>query len=1101
MGTKIDNIFIQGIKDDFYKPKIIRYNNLKTKIDQINNDISFIQKFIYDLIASYHKDEIYNEAQRYTFLCKKINEIVKQKFEITKQTNNETTDREILNFKTKLLKFISQIKDIQSDDKKKIQQAICDTIQIDDKYIENKINDILSSNIESKIDNDQKISFIQNILSNPTLINAINTKLASSVFNVSPSKMRGDINHIRGLIRDFKRYNKNIFPASSNVSLATESSFTKLLKTGGKYEIVLIKYNKLVLRKLISKIHEKGTKEWKEIQHNTFMMKLRNDISSEISYLWKIKDKFKKITTLSFWKNKFHNIVLNFKEFVKKMSISGFILGGFTLTAKFISLIGRTTISVIKNGISLLWTSLKFVKNLVVLSINVVKSVITGGIGIFKKISLFLLSPPGAYITGFIIGFFKDRIINFFSSIIKVIKGIWKWFKETVETSDTYKEWKKNRDNGKTDSFERFDILKYIEQKIFTIIDNSTKKVGEYAKIVREGGTIDTIVDKLKEKLEDDTGYGDLIQKLQLTIFETFNGWNFNTIYQKFDRINDFISQMTATDGIIQKLINFSSMKVGKTKLAKKELTGAAFSTANFIIGGIAALGGPYGWLIGGGLVALNSVIKNIVLNYMSNIPLSKSDQIDLQSELREIDSKFETDDFLTKSRDETKHELDIISARLKNGTSENQQDDQEKQKILESKLSTIEDQIKYRDRKYEAEDMGKRLQNISEFILGGANPSIILEYILNDKKIEWENHEPIENLIPEHYPDNIKKQILNVFDIKKTDVKSKLEELIYEYQFEMLSKKQFEDYFIDWYNTYNSHIVLDKTLHSYKDRVQVSIGNITDTNKNNRKENKPFSSLSRLVKLNKKQQKEKDNWDPTATYVIRDGIRTWNKKPEDPISLEFIDEFNNYREKAGYLKPEETLEQKTDNIFQELLSRNHNRWLKINEVDYNKYYGIITQNENLVRGYIKQGLRNYEGDMKGFYTYLKEKIHSIINLNGEWFRFNTYEGTTTDYTSNYKSFASSVALWLNPLLPKKMQEQTEQLVKAMESGTINDEYHDKMMKHFIELNEEYNKYNYATKLTSKINEIFSNTEGYNVRVDISNNKLEEFNATSSRGE
>ena len=177
----------------------------------------------------------------------------------------------------------------------------------------------------------------------------------------------------------------------------------------------MIKYNKLVISGFKTRVASINVSNWNQIKNNMASSMFLTKISKDIKKWWKRNTKFDNLISLTFWKKKFKGIVKNVVDYFKHGGVLNILSGAFGI----IRFIGR---GIIKTGFKLATTAIPMmfdifsgisslfgrmissVSGIVKLSINIVKNTISGAFSLFKRISLFLLSPPGAYITGFIVG-------------------------------------------------------------------------------------------------------------------------------------------------------------------------------------------------------------------------------------------------------------------------------------------------------------------------------------------------------------------------------------------------------------------------------------------------------------------------------------------------------------------------------------------------------------------------------------------------------------------------------------------------------------------------------------------------------------------------
>lgn len=1118
MADQVFNIHSPKTSHLYHSIGVSDKYSLETKIKDINQDFQSISKFVKTLIQAAHNDDRKNETQRYTELSRILKDTYNEYISQTIGQNKVSYD----SFKNKIVTYINGLHTINKSVVDNIRTQI---LSIVDDSIHEEIGINLNRDINCTFNNIDRTKILNSILSNKFLVKEFSKGIINQVF--SQTKIKSDLSYISNKISAFKSINRSIFVKSVS-SLASRSSFGKLLKDNGNFRIILIKYNKLVISGFKTRVSSINVSNWNQIKNNMASSMILTKISKDIKEWWKRNTKFVNLISLSFWKRKFKGIVKNVVDYFKHGGVLNILSGAFGI----IRFIGR---GIIKTGFKLATTAIPMmfdifsgitslfgrmissVSGIVKLSINIVKNTISGAFSLFKRISLFLLSPPGAYITGFIVGMILQKINQLFPKLIETLKDIKKWISERIDNDPLYSDFKKWLTNNESQDKSKFGFFKHIVNKSIDGIKESKKNLREYASILTDKNlTSEQKWERMKIKFwNGEDGNTNKIDKFigfekalddfyQDHIKNTFG--SFDALKIHYLELIHFFTNIAITNEAFNDIISFSNMRVGKTRFAIKSGLDYGTTMISTAIGALTmAFGGPYGAIIGQGIGAILHIANNCLQYYISRIPLSTEDTTILNAHLSEMDDYFsDIGDFgaLTKKSEQQKKKIDDLTKEInkKKDAGEDVSDLTKQLEQLNSEYSDTQARLSYKQVGENFKTIKERVDLLDYEILAGASPDDILDNVITGKRIDRSKYVSMnqifrmwnDKLLP--YND-IKTAITSVFKDKATQAKNVFYQLLQKYNYGEISLDNMRSLYELWNTKYNNDSWLEGYIKGYKDNI--SFGDITNLNKErieNRlfdpvedkiyemlgMKNRPYVDINgKIVDINIKNENNKYIKrifkGANNEYTISQGVHM--------KVLDIANEMYTELEKDGK-------EYLSTGVFSNL-SETQLQLLLIG----NKKYLLSLFVSNLLKHTDLKSI-----DHKTLLVdILKKDTPMVKYLEKQAYKMLKLKDIKIGYSKNLSTHSYEWIRKLNRLILPTSYDQSK-LIEYLMIGEIEDEkvkkeYDDTFSK-FINVQ---NDYEYEVDVSTRMNEFFSNNHMYNYNIIIPRKVDDEQNASSSR--
>lgn len=1118
MSDQVFNIHSPKTSHLYHSIGISDKYSLETKIKDINQDFQSISKFVKTLIQAVHNDDRKNETQRYTELSRILKDTYNEYISQTIGQNKVSYD----SFKNKIVTYINGLHTINKSVVDNIRTQI---LSIVDDSIHEEIGINLNRDINGTFNNIDRTKILNTILSNKFLVKEFSRGIINQVF--SQTKIKSDLSYISNKISAFKSINRSIFVKSVS-SLASRSSFGKLLKDNGNFRIILIKYNKLVISGFKTRVSSINVSNWNQIKNNMASSMFLTKISKDIKKWWKRNTKFVNLISLSFWKKKFKGIVKNVVDYFKHGGVLNILSGALGI----IRFIGR---GIIKTGFKLATTAIPMmfdifsgitslfgrmissVSGIVKLSINIVKNTISGAFSLFKRISLFLLSPPGAYITGFIVGMILQKINQLFPKLIETLKDIKKWISERIDNDPLYSDFKKWLTNNESQDKSKFGFFKHIVNKSIDGIKESKKNLREYASILTDKNlTSEQKWERMKIKFwNGEDGNTNKIDKFigfekelddfyQDHIKNTFG--SFDSLKIHYSELIHFFTNIAITNEAFNDIISFSNMRVGKTRFAIKAGLDYGTTMLSTAIGALTmAFGGPYGALIGQGIGAILHIANNCLQYYISRIPLSTQDATILNAHLSEMDDEFsDIGDFgvLTKESEQQKKKIDDLTKEIdkKKAAGEDVSDLTKQLEQLNSEYSDTQARLSYKQVGENFKTIKERVDLLDYEILAGASPDDILDNVITGKRIDRSKYVSMnqifriwnDKLLP--YND-IKTAITSVFKDKATQAKNVFYQLLQKYNYGEISLDNMRSLYELWNTKYNNDSWLEGYIKGYKDNI--SFGDITNLNKE-RIENRLFDPVEDKIYeiLGMKNRPYVDENGKIVDINIENENNKYIKRIFQGANNEYTISQGVHMKvldiaKQMYTKLEkEGKKYLSTGVFSNL-SETQLQLLLIG----NKKYLLSLFVSNLLK----------HADLKSIdhktllVDILKKDTPMVKYLEKQAYKMLKLKDIKIGYSKNLSTHSYEWIRKINSLILPTSYDQSK-LIEYLMIGQIEDEKvkeeYDKTFSNFIKVQ---NDYEYEVDVSTRMNEFFSNNHMYNYNIIIPRKVDDEQNASSSR--
>ena len=1118
MSDQVFNIHSPKTSHLYHSIGISDKYSLETKIKDINQDFQSISKFVKTLIQAVHNDDRKNETQRYTELSRILKDTYNEYISQTIGQNKVSYD----SFKNKIVTYINGLHTINKSVVDNIRTQI---LSIVDDSIHEEIGINLNRDINGTFNNIDRTKILNTILSNKFLVKEFSRGIINQVF--SQTKIKSDLSYISNKISAFKSINRSIFVKSVS-SLASRSSFGKLLKDNGNFRIILIKYNKLVISGFKTRVSSINVSNWNQIKNNMASSMFLTKISKDIKKWWKRNTKFVNLISLSFWKKKFKGIVKNVVDYFKHGGVLNILSGALGI----IRFIGR---GIIKTGFKLATTAIPMmfdifsgitslfgrmissVSGIVKLSINIVKNTISGAFSLFKRISLFLLSPPGAYITGFIVGMILQKINQLFPKLIETLKDIKKWISERIDNDPLYSDFKKWLTNNESQDKSKFGFFKHIVNKSIDGIKESKKNLREYASILTDKNlTSEQKWERMKIKFwNGEDGNTNKIDKFigfekelddfyQDHIKNTFG--SFDSLKIHYSELIHFFTNIAITNEAFNDIISFSNMRVGKTRFAIKAGLDYGTTMLSTAIGALTmAFGGPYGALIGQGIGAILHIANNCLQYYISRIPLSTQDATILNAHLSEMDDEFsDIGDFgvLTKESKQQKKKIDDLTKEIdkKKAAGEDVSDLTKQLEQLNSEYSDTQARLSYKQVGENFKTIKERVDLLDYEILAGASPDDILDNVITGKRIDRSKYVSMnqifriwnDKLLP--YND-IKTAITSVFKDKATQAKNVFYQLLQKYNYGEISLDNMRSLYELWNTKYNNDSWLEGYIKGYKDNI--SFGDITNLNKE-RIENRLFDPVEDKIYeiLGMKNRPYVDENGKIVDINIENENNKYIKRIFQGANNEYTISQGVHMKvldiaKQMYTKLEkEGKKYLSTGVFSNL-SETQLQLLLIG----NKKYLLSLFVSNLLK----------HADLKSIdhktllVDILKKDTPMVKYLEKQAYKMLKLKDIKIGYSKNLSTHSYEWIRKINSLILPTSYDQSK-LIEYLMIGQIEDEKvkeeYDKTFSNFIKVQ---NDYEYEVDVSTRMNEFFSNNHMYNYNIIIPRKVDDEQNASSSR--
>lgn len=1127
MADPVFNIHSPKTSQLYHSIKESDKYSLETKVKDINQDFQSISKFVKDLIQAFHNDDRKNETQRYTELSR----ILKNTYNdyIFHSVGQNKTSYE--SFKNKIVTYINGLHTIQ---KSVVDDIKLQIISIIDDSVHEEIGVNLNKDINDKLSNIDRTKILNSFLSNKFLVKEFSRGIINQVF--SQTNIKSDLSYISSKIQSFKSINRSIFVKSAT-SLATRSSFGKLLKDNGNFRLILLKYNRLVASGFKTKVASINTSSWNQIKNNMASSMFLNTITKDIKKWWKRHTKFDNLISSSFWKRKFRRIVKNVVDFFKHGGILSILSGAFGI----IRFIGR---GIIKTGFKLATTAIPMafgmfggivslfggiissVTGLVKLSFNIVKNTISGAFSLFKRISLFLLTPPGAYLTGFVVGLIVKKINQLFPKLIETFKDIKKWITTRIDNDPLYAEFKKWLNDKKPPDKSRYGFFKYLINKSIDNIKQSKKSLSEYASILTDKKlTSEQKWEKMKTKFwvgEDGStnkidkfiGFEqELVNFYQIHIKNTFG--NFDTINNNYSKLIVFFERLCNTTETFNDIISFSNMRVGKTRFTIKAGLDVGTKTISTAIGALSmAFGGPYGALVGQGISAILHIANNCLQYHISRIPISTEDAAILNAHLNEMDDDFSSIgdfDVLSKKSTLQKKQIDDLTNEI-NQKKTSGEDVSDLTKRLEQLTSEYEDtqaRLSYKQVGDNFVKIKERVDSIDDEILAGASPDDILDNVINGKGIDRSKYLTL-NSVFKHWnhelkPFNeIKTSIESTFKVKASEARNVFYELLKKYNNGEISLNNIREIYIKWNDVYNGH----EWMRKINGEGPISFGDVFDINdKENRLYLKTYGR-GYTKYYDKLEDKIYSNIGITNHQFIDENGKTFK--------VDIDRENNKYRANMGYfttgltgINIKETIHMKVLDIankLYEVISKEPKKIHKdiFQKLSKEKYELLISGNKKYLLFILTQNLLKY----KDINTLNKDEFLNIVlssnspivkYLEEQAYKMFKLSDIKVGYSKNLSTHNYEWLKQINGLILPKTYDQSKLIeylmIDQIEDVNVKKEY-DETFSEFLKIQ---NVYEYEVDVSTKMNKFFSDNGMSNYNIIIPRETDDEKNASAGR--
>ena len=1100
---------------------------LETKIKDINQDFQSISKFVKTLIQAVHNDDRKNETQRYTELSRILKDTYNEYISQTIGQNKVSYD----SFKNKIVTYINGLHTINKSVVNNIRTQILSVV---DDSIHEEIGINLNRDINGTFNNIDRTKILNSILSNKFLVKEFSRGIINQVF--SQTKIKSDLSYISNKISAFKSINRSIFVKSVS-SLASRSSFGKLLKDNGNFRIILIKYNKLVISGFKTRVSSINVSNWNQIKNNIASSMILTKISKDIKEWWKRNTKFINLISLSFWKKKFKGIVKNVVDYFKHRGVLNILSGAFGI----IRFIGR---GIIKTGFKLATTAIPMmfdifsgitslfgrmissVSGIVKLSINIVKNTISGAFSLFKRISLFLLSPPGAYITGFIVGMILQKINQLFPKLIKTLKDIKKWISERIDNDPLYSDFKKWLTNNESQDKSKFGFFKHIVNKSIDGIKESKKNLREYASILTDKNlTSEQKWERMKIKFwNGEDGNTNKIDKFigfekalddfyQDHIKNTFG--SFVALKINYSKLILFFTNIAITNEAFNDIISFSNMRVGKTRFAIKAGLDYGTTMISTAIGALTmAFGGPYGALIGQGIGAILHIANNCLQYYISRIPLSTQDATILNAHLSEMDDEFsDIGDFgvLTKEPEQQKKKIDDLTKEIdkKKAAGEDVSDLTKQLEQLNSEYSDTQAHLSYKQVGENFKTIKERVDLLDYEILAGASPDDILDNVIAGKRIDRSKYLTLDGIFKhwnhELTPYNtIKSAIISTFQSKSEEAKDVFYKLLQKYNDGEISLNNIREIYKSWNEVYNNYEWFRKN----NGESPITIGEIIDIDKQNRLYLKTYGR-GYTKYYDTIEDKIYSNIGITNHQFKEDNGRT--------IKVDINGENEKYRANMWKwttgltgITIKENLHMKVLDIANEMyteLEKDGKEYLStgvFSNLSETQLQLLLIGNKKYLLSLFVSNLLKHT-DLKSIdhktllVDILKKDTPMVKYLEKQAYKMLKLKDIKIGYSKNLSTHSYEWIRKINSLILPTSYDQSK-LIEYLMIGQIEDEKvkeeYDKTFSKFINVQ---NDYEYEVDVSTRMNEFFSNNHMYNYNIIIPRKVDDEQNASSSR--
>lgn len=723
-------------------------NDIDQIFEQINQENVQLKKDIETLVKALHKNINTEDQLRYINLFRFLQKNYKSIFA---KLGDEKTKKNICDLI--LNEHIKQSGSQNLEKNTKIKSNI-------DSWLRSEISNIVKTQIQDERsnilntiesfynkDNEKRFNFIGDVLSNKKFI----TNITSNISNFIIVKYKENQNKLYDFFKN-EFNNTNISKLDSD-----KKNLISDFKSGihsNPYFKFLIKYNNFIYREFKKQLLETDVDSIEKAQRNAFSKEIHRNFINFIRKPYKNTiGKLKDLCSVLYWKRKMKSFGKGFVKF-----LASAFTGGLKLTLKLgwgITKLGLYSIQGLVTSIfSIAKFGLNAIKNIIKLTFNLSKTILSGAAKFFKRIKLFFLTPTGAYILGFIIGFFKQKIMGLVSKLIEKYGEIKDKFKKK------HNEWK-----------EKYPLYAKISSTIDTIWSNTkyiVSRLNVYTSLLGQLGLLK--FEKLvfgTEILEDEL-------KLEKEIRENYNQ-DMSFIDSFTENLSDIILGRNGEEGLIKytKMIDNFIFGDGNQKgisdfmkdismFAKVNLFnlfkngGASAVVANIAstaIGSVAgaaigfAFGGPVGMMIGSGAGAIiGKTTGYFIERAIKKIPeegTKRQQRLDLLSQMNEKwatrrkERKLKESGKLRKvlaRSNEVESNLQILEAELDITTDEN------KKQEIKNEIKRLKTQsILYHNMLGSGiqvnEEMLSRIEKLDDNELLGTNPVNLWEYIFRGEK------------------------------------------------------------------------------------------------------------------------------------------------------------------------------------------------------------------------------------------------------------------------------------------------------------------------------------------------------------------------------
>lgn len=660
------------VKENFYDstiPAELKPSSLEKKLTSLSNQGKNFQDNVNNLIKELQKSQTNIHELAYVNLLWKIETQYRQIF------NKLFSIQSIQKLKNALSESVSKNEKISKDEKEKVQKLI--EQELDIKEVKKAIAEKLFFNSKSGqiITSEQKK--FKRELKNSRLFRILNTSIISKTLNISnksnliyvDNQVRGILSSVSGRIKQIERNAKQLKGVQDRIN----STSKNILDSYGSktYQRQLEKYNIFVLNSFFHKLANMSDNDFDKLDENLSRVKMGNWINKRLKYPFhKFRENILKLSTKKFWDGVYKDIKRAPFKLIKFISGLGFNIA-FGLSKLALKFGIKTGLFVLSLPFKMLTTGVGLIKNILSISINLVKGAFGIAQNFFKRISIFLMSPTGAYITGFIVGFIWQKL----KQLKNYLFGKFDEFKDYINKVDNKLRFKYPQTYGVV----RGKIDEYIEQANSWYENEVLKKFqdsdGKFSvnkvldKFINNKSLISDIIQKFKSNSED------VIGKLLVELGNIGNG-----AMDFFDNLSMFFS----VDNISQIIEGYDIM-FGSTESLIKTTASAAIDVVSPVVflaasAGLTSVLGPFGPIFAGFITPL---ITNGLKAWIDSIPLkdeekqnkqfiSRIEQITKNHEARKMGVKvsdLSIDGLLSEKKkdyDKIKDELNSLEYELK---------------------------------------------------------------------------------------------------------------------------------------------------------------------------------------------------------------------------------------------------------------------------------------------------------------------------------------------------------------------------------------------------------------------------------------------------